>query len=48
MTKNKADKLKNNEEFEVINVSNKILYTSMSRSTKKSYISLIDYKPIIY
>jgi hypothetical protein len=97
MTINKTDELKNNEEFEVINVDNKtitikndrlnvvithqqfnhfdlsycitthvsqgstydfpysiyeyqyfdqpLLYTSMSRSTKKSYINLIDYKP---
>jgi hypothetical protein len=97
MTINKTDELKNNEEFEVINIDNKtitikndrlqvvithqqfnhfdlsycitthvsqgstydfpysiyeyqyfdqaLLYTSMSRSTKKSYINLIDYKP---
>jgi len=97
MTINKTDELKNNEEFEVIDIKNKkisikndrlqielsyqnfihfdlaycitthvsqgstydfpysiyeyqyfdqpLLYTSMSRSTKKSYINLIDYKP---
>jgi hypothetical protein len=97
MTVNKTNELKNNEEFEVINLDDKtitikndrlqvvithkdfthfdlsycitthvsqgstydfpysiyeyqyfdqaLLYTSMSRSTKKSYINLIDYKP---
>ena len=39
-TIDKTIDLKNNEEFDQPS-----LYTSVSRSTKKSYINLIDYKP---